>query len=78
MTKELKRGKYQHYKGGFYEVYGVSRHSETDELLAVYRPLYGSRELWVRPLNMFLESVEFDGEKIDRFKYVNSHLEGAL
>lgn len=28
---EIKIGKYQHYKGRFYEVLGVARHSETLE-----------------------------------------------
>lgn len=53
--QDLKLGKYQHYKGQFYEVIGVARHSETLEELVVYRALYDSEEfgknaLWVRPL----------------------------
>lgn len=71
----LKLGKYQHYKGNFYEVLGVARHSETLEELVVYRALYDSKEfgrnaLWVRPKEMFLETVTIDGRKIPRFKYV--------
>ena len=31
-------GLYRHYKGGEYEVLGVARDSETQELLVVYRP----------------------------------------
>jgi hypothetical protein len=68
-------GKYEHYKGKFYEVIGVARHSETQEELVIYRALYDSEEfgnnsLWARPKSMFLEEVEVDGEKIPRFKYV--------
>ena len=37
---------------------GVARHSETDELLVVYWPEYGERDLWVRPQSMFTEFVE--------------------
>jgi hypothetical protein len=60
-------GRYRHYKGKFYEVIGTARHSETEEELVVYRCLYGDRSLWVRPLAMFLESVEADGGMVPRF-----------
>ena len=55
---DLKCGRYRHYKGGEYTVIGVARHSETDELLVVYRPEYGERGLWVRPCSMFTEFVQ--------------------
>ncbi|QDU23436.1 DUF1653 domain-containing protein [Urbifossiella limnaea] len=60
-------GRYRHFKGGEYEVLGLARHSETDERLVVYRPLYGDGGLWVRPVAMFLESVEHDGRTVPRF-----------
>ena len=41
-------GLYRHYKGGEYEVLGVARHSETQEPLVVYRPLYNTTGWWVR------------------------------
>ncbi len=63
----LETGKYRHYKGGEYEVLGVARHSETEEELVVYRPLYGEGGLWVRPLGMFTENVEVDGVSKPRF-----------
>lgn len=63
-------GKYQHYKGNFYEVIGIALHSETKEELVVYRALYGDFSLWVRPLKMFLENVEIDGVIMPRFKYL--------
>lgn len=64
----IKLGKYRHYKGKEYEVIGVARHSETLEEMVVYRALYGDHDLWVRPLKMFLEEVEVDGQKIPRFQ----------
>jgi len=70
MTIEI--GAYRHYKGGEYEVLGVARHSETDEQLVVYRPLYGERALWVRPLTMFCENVLVDGVKTARFSRLGS------
>lgn len=71
----VKPGKYQHYKGKFYEVIGVARHSETLEELVAYRALYDSDEfgknaLWVRPKKMFLENVTVDGKRVPRFKYL--------
>ena len=61
-------GRYRHYKGNFYQVIGTARHSETDEMLVVYRPLYGEGGLWVRPEAMFAELVEVDGELVPRFR----------
>lgn len=60
-------GIYQHYKGGLYRVYEVATHSETEEPLVVYRPLYGEGKLWVRPLSMFTETVLVDGKHQPRF-----------
>lgn len=66
----LKIGRYRHYKGGEYDVIGVARHSETEEEMVVYRPLYGERGLWVRPLGMFIETVTVDGKEVPRFEYI--------
>ena len=71
----MKLGKYQHYKGNFYEVIGIARHSETLEEMVVYKALYdsekfGKNALWTRPKSMFLEDVEVDGKKVPRFKFV--------
>jgi hypothetical protein len=63
-------GIYEHYKGNRYEVIGVARHSETLEEMVLYRKLDGERELWVRPLAMFLEDVEVNGKKMPRFRYI--------
>ena len=63
-------GRYRHYKGGLYEVYGAARHSETLEPLVVYRPLYGAGELWVRPHAMFFGEVEAGGARQPRFVLV--------
>ncbi|WP_133467924.1 DUF1653 domain-containing protein [Paraglaciecola marina] len=66
----VKIGKYRHYKGNDYEVIGVAKHSEDESELVVYRPLYGEQGLWVRPLSMFIESVEVDGKSKPRFDYI--------
>ena len=68
---EIKRGKYRHFKGNEYEVVGVARHSESLEDYVIYKPLYESAsEYWIRPLVMFLETVERDGKVVPRFAYV--------
>ena len=71
VNNKLKLGKYKHYKGKEYEVIGVARHTETLEEVAVYQTLYGDYDLWVRPLVMFLDQVEINGEKTPRFKFVS-------
>ena len=68
MSEPLPPGTYRHYKGGTYRVIGTARHSETDELLVVYRCLYDNDSLWVRPLAMFMETVLVDGREVPRFE----------
>lgn len=66
----LKSGRYRHYKGNEYEVTGIGKHSETLEDMVIYRALYGEKEIWIRPLEMFLEEVEIDGKRKPRFRYL--------
>lgn len=66
----IKPGRYRHYKGNDYQVIDVATHSETLETVVVYRPLYGEGKLWVRPLEMFVETVEIEGEQQPRFAYL--------
>ncbi|MBS3670403.1 DUF1653 domain-containing protein [Vreelandella boliviensis] len=60
-------GIYRHYKGSLYEVLGIAQHSESEEPLVVYRALYGEYGLWVRPLDMFVETVTKEGLTQPRF-----------
>lgn len=64
-------GLYRHYKGQLYQLLAVAKHSETQEVLAVYQCLYGEYQVWVRPLQMFLERVELEnGLSIPRFEFI--------
>lgn len=63
-------GRYRHFKGNLYELVEIAHHSETQEPMAVYRALYGEKGLWVRPLPMFLETIQRDGKDIQRFQYI--------
>lgn len=59
-------GLYRHYKGNFYKVMGIAKHSETLQLLVIYQAQYGNGQVWARPLSMFCDNV---GEK-KRFEYI--------
>lgn len=67
-------GIYEHYKGNRYEVVGVGLDSETMKPVVVYVPLTqeGKNKVsfWVRPYEMFLEFVDVDGKKVERFKKI--------
>lgn len=65
-------GRYRHFKGKEYEVVGVAKHSETLELMVVYRALYGEGGLWVRPLSMWNEHVEREDYSGPRFVYIEA------
>lgn len=67
---ELQPGKYEHYKGKHYAVLYVATHSETLERYVVYRQLYGTGGVWIRPLAMFQEQVDVDGVRMPRFRYI--------
>lgn len=66
----MQRGIYQHYKGKLYQVFGTARHSETEEELVVYQCLYGDYALWVRPKQMFSETVWINGKEQQRFTLI--------
>ena len=68
---EIKLGKYRHFKGNEYEVIGIARHSETLEEMVVYRALYDDAGIWVRPAEMWNETVERNGKAFQRFTYID-------
>jgi len=63
-------GRYDHFKGMPYELLDVVYHSETQEALVLYRALYGEKQLWVRPFQMFFETIQREGKSQPRFCYV--------
>lgn len=77
-------GIYEHYKSRpgdrrYYQVLGFARHTETEEVLVVYIPLYVIPEhpglrMQVRPLDMFKEEVEYKGQRLPRFRYLGNEL----
>ena len=73
---DIQKGLYEHYKGRRYEVLDVARHSETQELMVVYKALYKGDfpegTLWARPLTMFKENVAVNGKPVPRFRYLSA------
>lgn len=63
--------KFRHYKGHEYEYLGEALHSETLEVMVIYRALYGEGKTWVRPKDMFFEDVTLpDGRVVKRFEEI--------
>ncbi len=65
-ARKFKLGIYEHFKGLRYRALHIARHSETLEELVVYQQMYGTGDVWVRPLPMFLESVN----GVPRFRHI--------
>lgn len=61
---------YKHYRNqNNYLVLAVGQHTETDEPMVVYVSLYDNpvSQVWIRPLQMFCETVEHNGKTVPRF-----------
>lgn len=71
----MKIGIYEHYKGQRYEVIDTLRHSETEELMVLYRALYGDQGLWARPYTMFFQTLLINDKETPRFKYIGDENE---
>lgn len=66
---------FKHYKGKLYKIIQIGRHSEDLSLYVVYRALYqsekfGDNAVWIRPLKMFLETINLNGQEVPRFELV--------
>lgn len=79
MSLQIKSGIYHHYKSKeeLYKIIGIGRDTENNcEEVVVYQALYsipefgGEGVIFVRPLAMFLENVDFDGKEVPRFTFV--------
>jgi hypothetical protein len=79
---------YYHYKHDFnkniqnyaYKIIGIALHSEREELLVAYLPLYFPNHIfdykadfYVRPLNMFMENVDNQKYSGPRFRLITDH-----
>lgn len=51
---------YRHFKGNIYQIRCLAKHSETGEMMVVYQAMYDTFQIYVRPLAMFMEEVDFE------------------
>lgn len=50
---------YRHFKGGKYRLLHIAKDSEDPSReLVVYQALYGDRDIWVRPKDIFFSDVD--------------------
>ena len=70
MEKDIKTGRYRHFKGNEYEVLYLAKHSETGEDMVVYKALYGDFSVWVRPAKVWNDVIDRGGETYKRFEYI--------
>lgn len=75
----LEKGLYKHYKGNTYEVVDIVLHTESSEWMVLYKansPQFfdGNKQevLFVRPYEMFIESVTYQNQLVPRFTQLNS------
>jgi hypothetical protein len=72
--EQIKAGDvWQHYKGNYYRIVGLSCHSEDLSWSVVYETLYDNpvSKVWHRPLEIFLSTVEIEGKTIPRFSHID-------
>lgn len=67
-------GMYRHFKGNKYKVLNLAKCSETLKEFVVYETLYENPEgkIWIRPLKMFTEMVQHNGQSVPRFAPIES------
>ncbi len=74
-ARSIKPGSiFEHYKGKCYEVIAVGRHSEDLKEMVVYKALYGNGDVWIRPLEMFCETITIGDETKQRFSLITKPL----
>ncbi len=65
-TQAPATGRYRHFKGGYYQVLALALHTETQEQLVIYQSEQDG-QVYARPVAMFMEWIEHQGQVVSRF-----------
>lgn len=57
---------YRHFKGNLYRILAVGTHTETQKSLVVYHDVNDENKVWIRPLDNFLEIVNWEYLRFDK------------
>lgn len=73
MFMDIKCGKYKHFKGNEYIVYGIAKTSCKENFI-LYRQNYGEQLFWIRPVEMFTDKISYKGKgAISRFELIEEN-----
>lgn len=77
-TTPFTPGIWRHFKGRDYLALGLARQDETDEVVVVYVRLYqrDGLPMSTRKLSVWSETVEHEGRRVPRFRYVGQVQQG--
>lgn len=64
--------RYRHYKGQTYTVLQLAIIEETNEPAVIYRADYDPRLIFIRPVSVWLEQVEYRGRTVPRFEPISN------
>lgn len=66
----IKKGIYKHFKGNYYLVVHIGKHTDTLDEFVVYKALYDNGDIWIRPLYQFEEAVKYNNKCVPRFEFI--------